>query len=182
MSIQRPLPIFLRALEVDDYKTTIRWRADEEIWDSVLGERYFVSSEYERKWIQDAIANRNEVRLGVCLRDNSELIGLTSIVAIDWLHRSARSQIMIGEKSYWGKGYGTQAVLETVRFGFLSRGFERMWVRVISSNEASIALHEKIGYKREGVMRHAVFKNGRFHDVVLLSLLRDEFEALNAQA
>lgn len=182
MSAQRPSAIFLRALEPDDYKTTIRWRADEEIWDSVLGERYFVSSEYEKKWVQDAIVNKNEIRLGVCLREGGELIGLTSIVAIDWLNRSARSQIMIGEKSYWGKGYGTQAVLDTVRFGFLHRGFERMWVRIVDTNVSSIALHEKIGYKREGMMRHAVFKNGRFHDVVLLSLLRGEFDALHGQA
>jgi RimJ/RimL family protein N-acetyltransferase len=182
MKSQQRSDIFLRALELDDYKTTIRWRADEEIWNGVLGERYFVSSEYERRWVQDAITNTNEIRLGVCLRETGELIGLTSIVGIDWLNRSARSQIMIGERSYWGRGYGAQAVLETVRFGFLHRGFERMWVRIVDTNLASIALHERVGYKREGVMRRAVFKNGKFHDVVVLALLRDEFDALNASA
>ncbi len=180
MKVQHTNDIFLRALELEDYRTTIRWRADDEIWDSVLGEKYFVSSEYERKWVLDAIASKNEIRLGVCLRESAELIGLTSIVAIDWLNRSARSQVMIGEKAHWGRGYGTQAVLQTIRFGFLHRGFERMWVRIVATNQASIALHEQIGYRREGVMRRGVFKNGTFHDVVLLSLLRDEFDALYA--
>ena len=169
--------IYLRALEPDDYKTTVRWRADDDIWDSVLGERYFVSSEYEKKWVLDAIASKSDIRLGVCLVDSDALVGLTSIVAIDWINRSARSQVMIGDKAQWGKGYGTQAVEETVRFGFLHRGFERMWVRIVDTNLASIALHEKVGYRREGVMRRAVFKNGAFHDVVILSLLRDEFDA-----
>src|SRR5215472_9030947 len=94
MKAQHSNDIFLRALEPDNYKTTVRWRADDEIWDGVLGERYFVSSEYEKKWVQDAITNKNEVRLGVCLQETGELIGLTSIVAIDWINRSARSQIM----------------------------------------------------------------------------------------
>jgi RimJ/RimL family protein N-acetyltransferase len=182
MKIQPPSDVFLRALELDDYKKTVRWRNDDEIWNGVLGERYFVSSEYERKWIEDAISNKDEIRLGVCLRGTAELIGLASIVGIDWLNRSARSQIMIGEKPYWGRGYGGQAMLETVRFGFLHRGFERMWVRIVDTNLASIALHEKIGYKREGVMRRAVFKDGKFRDVVLLSLLRDEFDVLNTPA
>ena len=182
MKVQRPKDIFLRALEPDDYKTTVRWRADDEIWDGVLGERYFVSSEYEKKWVQEAITGKNEMRLGVCLRETSELIGLASIVGIDWLNRSARSHIMIGERSHWGKGYGTQAVLETCRFGFLHRGFERMWVRIVATNERSITLHERLGYKREGVLRRAVFKNGKFQDVVVLSLLRDEFDVLNASA
>jgi len=178
MKVQPPSDIFLRALEFDDYKVTVRWRADEEIWNGVLGQRYFVSSEYERKWVQDAIANTEEIRLGICLCKTNELIGVTSILGIDWFNRSARSHIMIGEKSYWGKGYGTQAVLETVRFGFLHRGFERMWVRIVDTNQASVALHEKVGYMREGVLRRAVFKNGKFHDVLVLSLLREEFNAL----
>jgi len=182
MNTQHPSTIFLRALEPEDYKTTIRWRGDEEIWNGVLGERHFVSSEYEKKWIQDSMASKNEIRLGVCLRGSGELVGLSSIVGIDWMNRSARSHIMIGDKSNWGKGYGTEAVIETVRFGFLHRGFERMWVRIVDTNLSSITLHERVGYKREGVMRHAVFKNGRFHDVVVLSLLREEFDALHARA
>jgi len=182
MKGQQSKDIFLRALEPDDYKATIRWRYDDEIWDGVLGEKYFVSSEYEKKWVQDAIVNKNEIRLGICLRGTSELIGLASIVGIDWINRSARSQVMIGEKSYWGRGYGSQAVRETCRFGFLHRGFERMWVRIVASNLASIALHEKVGYKREGVMRRAVFKSGSFQDVVVLSILRQEFDALNPPA
>ena len=177
MKVQQANDIFLRALEPDDYKTTVRWRADDEAWSGVIGEKYFVSSEYEKKWVQDAITSKDEIRLGVCLRETAELIGLASIVGIDWLNRNARSHIMIGEKSNWGKGYGSQAVLETLRFGFLHRGFERMWVRIVATNAASIALHEKIGYQREGVLRRAVFKNGGFQDVVVLSLLRNEFDA-----
>lgn len=171
--------VYLRALELDDFRTTINWRKDDEIWQGVLGEKYFVSSEYEKQWVADAIKSKNEIKLGVCVKETDELIGLASIVAMDLINRSARSQILIGQKDCWGKGFGSQAVELLLGFAFLERGLERMWVRILETNKASIALHEKIGYQREGVMRKAAYKNGKFQNVVVLSLLREEFDALH---
>jgi len=142
----------------------------------VIGEKYFVSSEYEKEWVKNAINVKNEVRVGVCRRDTGELIGLASIIAVEWLNRSARTQVLIGEKSLWGQGYGGQALYELLKFAFDERGFERIWVRILDSNTGSLALHRKIGFKDEGIMRRAVFKNGKFNNVHILSILRDEFE------
>jgi len=170
--------VFLRALEPDDYKTTIKWRNDDEIWSKVGGPKHFVSEEYERQWIINAINNNKEVRLGICLKENKELIGLTSIIDIDWINRSAQCSIMMGEKQYWGKGIGSESSMLLLKFAFYERNFERIWAHILESNIGSLKMFEKCGYKSEGLLRNSVYKNGRYQNQVVMSILRDEFDIL----
>lgn len=67
--------IYLRAFEPDDYKTSIRWRKDDQIWDMLGGAKYFVSEAYEKKWIEDTIFNSKEIRLAICLKEDDKYIG-----------------------------------------------------------------------------------------------------------
>ncbi|MHA1285664.1 MAG: GNAT family N-acetyltransferase [Promethearchaeota archaeon] len=170
--------VYLRALEPDDYKVTIKWRNDDEIWSMVGGPKYYVSSEYEKQWINNAIHNQNEIRLGICLKENDELIGLSSIIDIDWINKSAHCPSMIGEKKYWGKGFGTEARLLLLQFAFYERGFERIWALILENNISSLRMIEKCGYKKEGLLRNSVYKNGRFQNQVVMSILREEFDAI----
>ena len=67
--------VYLRALEPEDYKTSIKWRNDDEIWQQLGGVKYFVSEAYEKKWVEDAIFNPNTIRLAICLKENNLYIG-----------------------------------------------------------------------------------------------------------
>jgi len=170
--------VYLRALEPDDYKTTIKWRHDDEIWSMVGGPKYFVSSEYERQWILDAISDKKQVRLGICLKESDKLIGIISILNIDWVNKSARGAYMIGEKEYWNSGLATEAMMLILRFAFFERGLHRISAIILESNIGSIRMCEKCGYKQEGVLRDSVYKSGKFHNQVIMSVLRDEFDLL----
>ena len=170
--------VYLRALEPDDYKITVDWRNDDEIWKMVGGPKYFVSSEYEKNWIIKAINNPNEIRLGVCLKENDLLIGLASVIDIDWINRSCHCPSMIGNKEYWSSGYGTEARRLLLDFCFLERSFERIWALILEDNVASQKMVIKCGYQKEGVLRNAVFKNGNFKNQILMSVLRDEYLTL----
>lgn len=81
--------VYLRALELDDYKKSIKWRNDDSIWDIVSGPKYFVSEAYEKKWIEDAVFDRSKISLAICLKENNEHIGNTYLKDIDWINRSA---------------------------------------------------------------------------------------------
>ncbi len=99
--------VYLRALEPDDYKTTHPWRLDEEIWASVVGPKYFVSMEYEKKWVNDAILSPgNSLKLAVCLKEDHKHIGLVSLTNIDRNNGFARCGILIGKNhcGEWGLG------------------------------------------------------------------------------
>lgn len=174
----KDLRVYLRALEPSDYKTTIAWRNDDEIWSMVGGPKYFVSEEYEKQWVLNAVNNTKDIRVGICLKENDKLIGLASIVDVDWINRSGQSSSMIGDKSYWSKGLATEARLLLLKFAFYERSFERIWAHVLESNIGSIKMCEKCGYKKEGLLRNSVYKNGKFHNQVVMSVLKNEFDDL----
>lgn len=168
--------IYLRAFEPDDYKTTIVWRNDKQIADKLGGGRLFVSGAREKKWIEDTIFNSSDIKLAVCLKNNNLHIGNVYLTDINYINRTAESHILIGNKEYWGQGYACEALHEILCYGFEERGLNRVFAHVNIDNLASLRMHVKCGYKQEGILRQAVFKNGAFKDVVVMSILKDEFD------
>lgn len=167
--------IYLRALEPDDYKTSVHWRNDKEIQSMVGGPSYFVSTEREKKWVADSIFDNNRIVLAICLKKNDKYIGNIMLQDINWINRSGHVPILIGDKEEWSKGFATEARMMMLRFAFFERGLERIYAEILEDNLASIRLHEKCGYKKEGVKRNAVYKNGVFKNIVLMSILKEEF-------
>ncbi len=96
------------------------------------------------------------------------------LTGINYINRTAESHIMIGDKSCWGKGYGGEALMEILTYGFNELGLNRIEARINADNTASLRLHQKIGYRREGVLREAIYKNGRYKDVIVMSILKEE--------
>ena len=168
--------IYLRALEPADYKVTVEWRHDEEIQNIVGGPKYFVSSEKEKEWVKNCIFDNSRMVLGICLKDSGKLIGTVNIQEIDWINRSCHVPILIGDKTEWSKGYATEARMMALKYVFDERNMERVWATILDSNAASIRMNEKCGFRVEGVMRKAVFKGGQYHDLTMMSILKEEFE------
>ena len=167
--------IYLRALEPEDYLISVKWRNDEEIQNMVGGPKYFVSSEREKQWVIDMINSNDKLVLAICLKKNDKYIGNVILQSIDWINRSAHVPIMIGDKSEWNKGYAMEARMQMLKFAFEERGIERIYAYVMESNINSIKLHEKCGYLQEGILRKSVFKNGKFYNQIILSILKEEF-------
>ena len=167
--------IYLRALEPEDYKTSILWRRDDEIWEMVGSTKYFVSEAYERKWVEDTIFNSRDIKLAVCEVGTNKHIGNVYATNIDQTNRSCTTGIMIGNHDYWGRGYGSEAYRLLLDYLFNERNINRVQAYVLESNVASLKMHQKVGYKIEGTLRQSVFKNGRYQNQVLLSLLREEY-------
>lgn len=167
--------IYLRAFEPNDYLTSIAWRNDDEIWSQLGGVKYYVSASYEKKWIEDAIFDSKNIRLAVCLIENGRYIGNVSITNINSANRSGTSNILIGDHSCWGRGIGAEAYRLLLEYAFNERGFHRIEALVLEDNIASLKMHQKCGYKIEGTLRDSVFKNGRWQNQVVLSILENEF-------
>jgi RimJ/RimL family protein N-acetyltransferase len=86
--------------------------------------------------------------------------------------------IVIGEKDYWGKGYGTEAARLVINYGFQQLNLHRVSSSAFAFNERSIKFHKKIGFREEGRLRQAMFKNGQYHDEVQFGILREEWRVL----
>ncbi|OGN97047.1 MAG: hypothetical protein A2Z71_04985 [Chloroflexi bacterium RBG_13_50_21] len=103
------------------------------------------------------------------------LIGTFAFDGIDWRNQSSEFGIMIGEKTYWNQGYGTEAVRLLCQHGFKTLNLNRIVLHVFENNLRAIRAYEKAGFIHEGRERQAEFKDGRYIDVLRMSLLKDEF-------
>ncbi len=104
-------------------------------------------------------------------------IGRVEWEGLDPQARSAEVMILIGNPDYWGGGYGTDAMVALLRYLFWSRNVHRVSLSVLSWNVRAIRSYEKAAFVREGVLRSDVFDGGRYHDQVVMAILRPEFEA-----
>ncbi len=82
---------------------------------------------------------------------------------------------MIGEAGDRGRGLGTDALRAILSFAFGSLRLERVWLDVYDFNPGARRVYERVGFVHEGVLRHAVFRGGRFVDVHRMAILADEW-------
>lgn len=95
------------------------------------------------------------------------------------INRTGISHVLIGEKSYWGKGYAGEALKMLLDYVFNERGLHRIMALVLESNIQSVKMLVKLGYRQEGVLRHSVYKNGRYNNQVILSILKEDFDMVD---
>ncbi|WP_092506285.1 GNAT family N-acetyltransferase [Virgibacillus salinus] len=80
----------------------------------------------------------------------------------------------IGEKSEWGKGYGTEVVEILVNFAFSRLNLHKVYLTVDSDNIGAIRCYEKVGFYKDGVLRDEVFKNGKYVNRIYMSILKTD--------
>lgn len=177
INIMNNYRVYLRGLELVDYKAIHEIKQEADVLYGYSKCNTYPSSENDKKWVEDRIFNKNEVTCAICLKNSYELIGIVFLLNIDLLNRTACCPIFIGNK-YCGKGYATEARMLILKYAFYERGLLRITDYVIEDNIASLKLHEKCGYKQEGIMRKAVFKNGKFINQYVLGCLKEDFDKL----
>jgi RimJ/RimL family protein N-acetyltransferase len=104
-----------------------------------------------------------------------KLIGSLGFFDIDWRNRCAEFGILIGDKTCWNQGYGTEAVRLLLQHGFKTLNLNRIYLRVFENNPRAVRAYEKAGFIHEGRQRQGEFMDGRYIDVLVMSMLRDEF-------
>ncbi len=102
-------------------------------------------------------------------------IGFVGLDGIAWHNRTSWVGIGIGERDYWGKGYGTEAMQIISRYAFEELGLYRLNLNVFSYNTRAIRVYEKAGFKVEGAMRDALHRDNQRWDLVFMGLLREDF-------
>ncbi len=104
-----------------------------------------------------------------------KMIGNIGFFNLDYKNRCAELGIMIGDKSCWNQGYGTEAVRLLVQHGFRTLNLNRIYLRVLENNPRAIRAYEKAGFTHEGRQRQAEFMDGQFVDLLVMSILKSEF-------
>lgn len=113
-----------------------------------------------------------EVRQG----DEWVMVGNCGFHSIDWRSRSGEVGIFIGEKSFWNQGYGSDVMRLLLRHGFNTLNLNRVCLDVEETNPRAIRAYEKVGFVHEGRRRQAIFKDGKYIDLLQMSVLRSEWQ------
>lgn len=174
--------IQLRALTQADLEKTLEWHNQEDIRDTYLGHPFPVNREKEEAWYQKILANDLPLSVfGIETAESKKLIGIVMLKNINLIHREAEFGIYIGDKDEKGKGYSKIASQLALKFAFHNLGLNRVFLKVEMQNAIAAELYKKIGFFQEGVLRKAVFKNNEFRDVLIFSMLKDEFTETKVQ-
>jgi RimJ/RimL family protein N-acetyltransferase len=171
--------VFLRPFEPSDAEAYRRWCADPEVvrLGSLGPPLSLVQAERRIERLADD-HGKDQFAFVICLLTDERPIGEASLFKLDRAHGSAELGIFIGERDEWGNGYGTDAVNALVDFGFRELRLERIHLEVWTENPRAIRAYEKAGFVHEGTLRHDRFEQGRFTDGHVMSILRDEWSAL----
>jgi len=167
--------ITLREISRDDIPTINGWRRDQVVADGVGAPRRFIGLDVDYRWFDDYLSRRGtEVRCAVCLAEGGQLVGMVSLTRIDYVHRNAEYNAMIGERDVQHRGLGTAATRAMVRHGFFDLNLHRIYVSILTENVASIKMCANAGFREEGTIRQGAYKNGAYHDLVLMGVLKSD--------
>jgi diamine N-acetyltransferase len=167
----------LRAVEREDVKHFYEWVNDPEVTRG-LALYLPMSTVEEEKWFERVQArDPHEKPLAIEVRegDGWKLIGNCGVFDVEWVNRSAELGIMIGKKSVWNQGYGTEVMTLLLKHCFETLNLNRVFLHVYAENLRARRSYVKAGFVEEGRLRQAVYKQGRYDDVMLMSVLASEW-------
>lgn len=161
-----------------------RFAGSREVADTTISIPHPYSEEQARAWIAACTTKSSAgkaIVFGIVTREDAGLIGAVGLREIDAEHSQAEMGFWIGVQS-WGKGYATEAARRVVRYAFEELKLNRVYAHHMVRNPASGRVLEKVGLKREGLLRQRVRKWGVFEDVVLLAILHDDWAQMSGEA
>lgn len=136
---------------------------------------YTVASAIE--YIENLSSQKDKIMLAIVDKKSDIHIGNITLLAISSLHRSAEFSILLGNKIFHGKGISKEASLLILDHGFNTMNLHRICCGTMHSNIAMQRLALGVGMQQEGIFRDEVYKDGKYHDTIRFSVLKDEFNA-----
>jgi RimJ/RimL family protein N-acetyltransferase len=169
---------YLCPVEVSDARLIQKWHNDPEIRKSArLGE---LPVTYEKEETDIALAKETpgETYLMIIKKTNDSPIGFIRLNYIDRVSRNMWLRMMVGDKRSQGKGYAREALDVVLNWLFTEQNVHRVTLETYENNKGAIRFFEGLGFKQEGIIREAVYVDGRYYNIISFGLLRKEYGKL----
>jgi diamine N-acetyltransferase len=170
--------VYLRAGERADILLFVAWFND---WRTTrtLAIRAPMSLASEERWFEGMVADQG--RTGyffvACRLEDDRAIGTIGLFDLDLANGGAGLGISIGAEADRGRGHGTDMLRAILGFGFGQLRLERIWLEVYEMNPGARRVYERVGFVAEGTLRRAVYREGRYLDVLRMAIIADEWRA-----
>ena len=165
--------ITLRAVTRDDLPRYVTWLNDIDVTRHLMALGP-MNLDDETAWYEGQRNNNNVINFAIDI-ETGEHIGSISLMDIDRQEQKAEIGIVIGDKMAWGKGYCQEAMGLIIDYAFNTINLNRVHLRVDVDNIGGIKCYERSGFVKEGELREVVFREGKFHNQYILSILRREY-------
>lgn len=168
--------VTLRALAKADMAMMLRFSQDVEV--EVLGggdPPRPGSIEGWEKWYEEHVAKDDKNGTNFAIEADGKMIGMCGIWRFDLTAQTCMLGIGIGDREYWSKGYGRDAVCLLVDYAFRLRNFRRVWLTTSSANPRAIRCYLACGFVEEGRKRAHLWSDGEYVDEVIMGVLREEW-------
>ncbi|MGE5474844.1 MAG: GNAT family N-acetyltransferase [Ignavibacteriales bacterium] len=168
--------VVIRPAERNDLELIQKWYNDDEVmyWASGARPDMMVSMDFlEEVWLEKSFTDYSVRMMIETIEGNS--IGIIGFRDLNQQERRCRMLIFIGEKDYWGKGYGTDAIKGFLKFLFKRWNLNRVEADTWEGNHRAVEAYKKCGFKEEGRLRKARYVDGEYKDEIILGILKDEF-------
>lgn len=174
----------LRAYRREDIPLALEFINDPEVKTNlVIGIPFPFKLEEEEKWYESiSSAKPDNYSFAIETLDEPRYIGGCGINKVDWKNRVAMVGIFIGLELFRGQGYGSDAMRVLQKFIFEQMNMNKVKLEVFSFNLRAIKSYENCGFVKEGALRQELYRDGKYHDIVTMGILREEWDrAQNAK-
>jgi RimJ/RimL family protein N-acetyltransferase len=169
--------VVLRALQRSDLERLCQFNNDVEVELAGGGDPPMPQSLERLQAEFDASAGRGgRDGTSFAIEADGNLIGQCALFNVDWVAHTASLGISIGDKGYWGQGYGRDALRVLLDYGFRLQNLRRIWLSVNGNNERAIRAYRACGFREEGRLREHVWSDGTYVDLMHMGILRQEWE------
>jgi len=159
--------------EIAEKTNWYNWFNDEEVTKFMQKHYYPNTKELQLKYYKDQILNNSDViQLGIVNKRQSKLIGMVSLKNIDLINKSAEISIILGEKEFHDLDNFIESCKLMIKHGYDTFGLQRIYSGSFSKDIDNLFCR-LLGFKSEGTLKKAVYKNGNYFDVYLCALLKN---------
>ena len=163
--------LYLAPIKEESLDKMYLWKNDLFLLERLMAQPFFSAQETVKQWLQRNSTDPNQVFLGIYLKENDELIGVSRLMFIDWLHRTTEIGAYIGPEEHRGKGYGREMFTLIFNYAFEHLNLHKIIFRMLDSDNVYKKLYQDLGAEHEGVQRQQFWLNGRYEDMCLMGLI-----------
>ena len=129
----------------------------------------------ELKWFREMQNNKNNRVFAILDKETGTHIGNLGLEDISRYHKKATYGLIIGEKKYWNKGYGTDATRIALRYAFKRLKLNKVSLTVFPENKGGIKVYQRAGFKKVGRLKKDVKVRGKFQDTIFMEVMAEDF-------
>ena len=160
-----------------NYGLYAAWYGDPEIWHLTSWAPSPLNRAAVEKLFEDRELSPVDDSFAIHVKDEDEPVGVISLMNISDANESAELSVIVGHPDDRHQGYGTEAIELLLRYAFEELGLNRVGLSAFDFNDEAIAAYEKLGFAIEGRYRQAIKRKSRFHDAILMSIMKGEWQA-----